>query len=449
MIFQKINPLLHFLLMRTHIGEDTTERTQQKRCLMKKYFLFAVLICGFSISACGGGGSGNSPAPTSIVPPLTLPGPYTVACSNVAQDFSRVAPGEDETKYWEGFPSASGAPRYMTDLLTDPVNALSVTVTAPNESNLYGSFAGKPIRFVVITCYPTVANNSRADYPLPTGRVVPHMQTGAEVPLFADATARYPVLVFSHGYGGSPISNDYIGALSWFASYGFVVVGPFHGDPRFSNLKIDDLADAETVLSHLGDFVALQVLRPLSMSAALDLVLTHPQGRDHVDAGQIGGFGASMGGETLMLMGGAGLTTSLGFDSTQVTLDPRLKAAVGYIPFFGEPFLPAFGLNQHGLDGVTMPYLAISGTADTTAPLVVTEHGIRRLKGTRELVKLIGVKHGLDEESINDIFTWSLTFLDAEVRGNSTARQLLSTMASVAGGGDDRVVILYNGQVLH
>jgi predicted dienelactone hydrolase len=418
---------------------------------MKKCFLFAVLICGFFIFACGGGGGGNShgsPTPASIVQPLALPGPYAVACSNVAQDFSRVASGEDETKYWEGFPSASGTPRYVTDLLEDLVNALSVTVTAPNDSNVYGSFAGKSVQFVVVACYPTVANNSRADYPLPTGRVVPHMQTGADVPLFADATARYPVLAFSHGYGGSPLSNDYIDSLSWFASYGFVVVGPFHGDPRFSNLKIDDLADAEAVLSNLGDFVALQALRPLSMSAALDLVLAHPQWRDHVDATQIGGFGASMGAETLMLMGGAGLTTSLGFDWIQVTVDRRLKAAVGYVPFFGQPFLPAFGRDQHGLDGVTLPYLAISGTADTTAPLVVAEQVIARLTGTRELVALAGVEHGLDEASINDIFTWSLTFLDAEVRGNPTARQQLSTMGSVAGGGDDRVVIPYNGPVL-
>jgi len=419
-----------------------------------KSFLCGTLVAalaGFAlaIAGCGGGGGSASPAPTTIMQPLALPGPYTVGCSNVAQDFSRVAPGEEAKDYWEGFPSPSGAPRYVTDLLTDPGNALSVTVTAPNDGNLYGSFAGKPVQFVVIACYPTVANNPRADYPLPTGRVVPHMQTGAEPPLFADATARYPVLAFSHGYGGSPISNDYIGALSWFASYGFVVVAPFHGDPRFSNLKIDDLADAVKVLSHLGDFVALQALRPLSMSAALDLLLAHPQWRDHVDATQIGGFGASIGGETLMLMGGAGLTTSLGLDWTQVTVDPRLKAAVGYIPYFGQPFLPAFGRDQHGLDGVTLPYLAISGTADTTAPLAVTQRGIERLTGTRELVELVGVKHGLDAASINDIFTWSFTFLDAEVRGNPAARRQLSTMASVAGGGDDRVVIPYNGPVPH
>lgn len=413
------------------------------------------LLCGtlvtalaglaLAIAGCGSGGGSASPAPTTIVQPLALPGPYTVGCSNVAQDFSRVAPGEEAKDYWEGFPSASGAPRYVTDLLADPANALSVTVNAPNDRDLYGSFAGKPVQFVMIACYPTVSNNPHADYPLPTGKVVPHMQTGAEPPLFADATARYPVLAFSHGYGGSPISNDYIGALSWFASYGFVVVAPFHGDPRFSNLKIDDLADAVKVLSHFGDLVALQALRPLSISAALDLLLAHPQWQDHVDAAQIGGFGASMGGETLMLMGGAGLTTSLGLDWSRVTVDPRLKAAVGYIPYFGQPFLPAFGRDQHGLDGVTLPYLAISGTADTTAPLAVTQQGIGRLGGTRELVELVGVKHGLDAASINDIFTWSLTFLDAEVRGNQAARRQLSTMASVAGGGDDSVVIPYNG----
>lgn len=416
---------------------------------MKKCSLFAVLICGFFISACGGGdNSPASPAPTTVVQPLAVPGPYTVACSSVEQDFSRLAPGEEAKDYWEGFPSASDTPRYMTDLLADPVNALSVTVTAPDDSDLYGSFAGTPVQFVVIACYPTVADNPRADYPLPTGRVVPHMQTGAEAPLFADATARYPVIAYSHGYGGSPISNDYIASLSWFASYGFVVVAPFHGDPRFSNLKIEDLSDAVAVLSHLSDFVALQALRPLSMSATLDLVLAHPQWRDHVDATQIGGFGASMGGETLMLMGGAGLTTSVLFDWTQVTVDSRLKAAVGYIPYFGQPSLPAFGRDHHGLDGVTLPYLAISGTADTTAPIAVTEEGMSRLAGTRELVALAGVKHGLDAASISDILTWSLTFLDAEVRGNPTARQQLSTMASVAGGGDDNVVIPYNGPVL-
>jgi hypothetical protein len=151
-----------------------------------------------------------------------------------------------------------------------------------------------------------------------------------------------------------------------------------------------------------------------------------------------------MGGETMLLLGGAGLTTSyfdLGSSWRQVTRDQRIKAAVGYIPYFGQPVLPAFGRDQHGLDGINLPYLGISGTADTTAPIHEAEIGISRLTGFRRLVALSGVTHGFDDASTNDIYTWLLTFLDAEVRGNPEAIQRLSTMGSVAGGGDDSVVI--------
>lgn len=404
-----------------------------------------VSVIAVMIAACGGSDddSGSAPTPTAVVPPLAFPGPYAVACSNVAQDFSRVPASEDASAYWEGSPSSTGAAQYITDLLTDPADTLSVTVTAPNDTNLYGSFAGKQVQFVVLACYPTAASNSRPNYPLPTGRVVPHMQTGSEAPLFADAAARFPVLAFSHGLRGSPISNDYIEAIAVFASYGYVVVAPFHGDPRFSNLKVDDVRDAVTVLANLPNFLALQALRPRSMSAALDLVLAHPQWRDHVDITQIGGFGASMGGETMLLLAGAGLTSSLSLGSTQVTVDPRIKAAVGYVPYFGQVFLPAFGRDNQGLDNVTLPYLAIGGTADTTAPVVVTAQGMRRLAGIRELVVLGGVAHRFDVPSSDDIFTWSLMFLDVHVRGNAATLNVLRTMGSVAGGGDDRVVIPY------
>jgi predicted dienelactone hydrolase len=417
-------------------------------------FLRGTLLAALSgialaLAGCGGGGSSNPPgasAPTAVVQPLPLPGPYAVACSNVVQDFSGVGAGEDVQSYWEGMPSDNGLPRYATDLLADPVNTLIATVTAPQDSNLYGSFAGQNVAFVVLACYPTTADNPNDNYLLPTGKIVPHMQTGSDAPLFADNSARYPVVAFSHGYSGSPLSSDYISGLSVLASYGYVVVAPFHGDLRFSDLTIDNLSDAIAVLLHLSDFTAMQALRPLSISAALNLVLEHPQWQGHIDATQIGGFGASMGGETMMLLGGAGLTTSYpGLSWNQVTHDPRIKAAVGYVPYFGQPFLPAFGSDQHGLDGINLPFLGISGTADTTAPIIEVEIGMSRLTGTRELVALSGVEHGFDLASTNDIFTWTLTFLDAEVRGNPATKKQLSTMGSVAGGGDDSVVIFYNG----
>ncbi|HEY5997080.1 MAG TPA: hypothetical protein VIU29_08655, partial [Candidatus Deferrimicrobiaceae bacterium] len=238
------------------------------------------VLWALALIGCGGGSGGTSPGaspPTVVVQPLPLPGPYAVACSDIAQDFSRVPAGEDAASYWEGNPTAGGVPRYVTDLLADPGNTLIATVTAPQDSKLYGSFAGQNVAFAVLACYPTTADNPRPDYPLPTGNVVPHMQTGADAPLFADNSARFPVIAFSHGYTGSPISGDYILGLSVLASYGYVVVAPFHGDLRFSVLKISDLSDAIAVLSHVSDFTAMQALRPLSISAALDLVLAHPQ----------------------------------------------------------------------------------------------------------------------------------------------------------------------------
>ena len=50
----------------------------------------------------------------------------------------------------------------------------------------------------------------------------------------------------------------------------------------------------------------MQALRPLSLSATLDLLLASPEWSAHVDAAKVGGFGASQGGETLLLMAGAG-----------------------------------------------------------------------------------------------------------------------------------------------
>jgi predicted dienelactone hydrolase len=427
-----------------------------------------VALSGIALVGCGGGGGddSNSPgvlAPTAVVQPLDArKGLYAVACSNIVQDFSRVGAGEDVTSYWEGMPD-NDRPRYVTDLLADPGNTLIATVPAilTQDSDLYGDFAGKPWEFVVIVCYPTTRDNPRPDYPLnppQTDRFVPHMQTGDEAPIFADESARYPVVAFSHGYMGSPISSDdYMLALRVCASYGYVVIAPFHGDLRFSNLKIDDLKGAvefaKDFAEELDNFTAMQALRPLAISAALGLVVNHSQWKDHIDKDLIGGFGASMGGETMLLLAGAGLTTSylnMGGSMKPVTLDPlnpRIKAAVGYVPWFGllqlsyfgeqELLLPAFGRDQDGLEGINMPFLGISGTADTTAPIEAVEIGMRRLTGTRRLVALEGVEHGFDDAFTNDIFTWALTFLDAKVLETQKAISLLNTMGSVDGGGND------------
>jgi len=382
--------------------------------------------------------------PSVTVPPLPAPGKYAVACSDVAQDFSRLLPGEDVQDYWEGVARDDGTPRYITSLLSEKADTMTVPLNVPDNSDLYGSFAGTTMPQVVIVCYPTADDNPRPDYPLPNGKSVPKMQRAGDAPLWPNATARFPILLFSHGYLGSPTSNDYIDAVTLLASYGYVVVAPFHGDGRFGSLKLEDVGDLTYLALHLRDFLGMQAARPLALSGSLDTLLADPRWSSHVMAAEVGGFGASLGGESLLLMAGAGLTTSFGLSWTTVETDPRLKGAVGYVPYMGVPLFPAFGRDQHSLNSVTLPYLAISGTADTTAPLIVTEQGIEALAGPRELVALTGVGHGFDPPSAPDIFTWALTFLDAVVRGTPGARVTISMMANVAGGGDDNVVVPLN-----
>ncbi|MFO1304859.1 MAG: hypothetical protein U1F54_14085 [Burkholderiales bacterium] len=369
------------------------------------------------------------------VPPLPPVGPYVVGCSNLEQDFSRVQPGESVEAYWEGLPRGD-APRFVTDLLVDPSRSLTYQVTFPGDSGVFGSFAGRTMPYVLVVCYPTEPTNTRPDYPLPTGNAIPRMQRGGEAPLVLNG-ARWPAVLYSHGLSGSPISGDYIKSLAQIASYGYVTIGVFHGDLRFADLDLAGFDDYLYALLHYRDFIALQAVRPLSLSRALDVVLADAYWRDHIDTANIAGFGASLGGESLLLLAGAKLTTSLGLSSTRIVEDKRLKAAVGYVPYFGVDFYPAFGRDSQGLDGVSLPFLAISGTADTTAPIGPVEQGMRRLTGTRQLVAFTGLTHGYDARYASDLDTWMFTFLGAQTGDNPPLRATSARMTSVAGGMED------------
>src|SRR5512141_416572 len=67
----------------------------------------------------------------ATMPPLG-PGPYAVGCSTVAQDFTRLQPGEDAQTYWEGVPQ-TGRARYVTDLLAQPAQTLQLDVVVPDD----------------------------------------------------------------------------------------------------------------------------------------------------------------------------------------------------------------------------------------------------------------------------------------------------------------------------
>jgi predicted dienelactone hydrolase len=377
----------------------------------------------------------------ATVAPLPL-GTFPVGCSNVEQDFTRIQSGESAQQYWEGFPTG-GQERYVDQLLVDPAHVLRVGLPVPDDLELYIDRANSSVTYDFLVCYPTSTANPYPDYPLPTGNAVPHMQRGADQPVWPNDTTRFPVLLFSHGLTGSPLTPEYLAVLTYLASYGFVVVAPFHGDPRFADVQIDNLSELLYAALHFPNFTEMQAIRALSSAAALDVIENDPNFASRIDGNRISGFGASLGGETLLLQAGARLTTTIGLSSKQVIADPRLRAIVGYVPYFGQLFFPAFGRDQHGLDGMSVPFLGISGTADTTAPLGPAIEGVQRLAGSRYLVTLAGVTHHFDIPSTNDIFTWSLIFIAAHGLDDRMRRVQLARMTSVAGGGGDTLVIDY------
>ena len=400
------------------------------------HFVPALALCLLTLSTLTPAGAATDPL--AIVPPLGL-GPYAVGCSDIAQN---VAPTSGSlSDYWEGVPF-DGNYHYVTQILTEPADTVTYNVRMPDDRELFAQFTDMPVEFAAIVCYPTSPDNTRPDYPIPGEAPVPRMQRAGEAPIWADPSKHYPVVVFSHGLGGSPLASEYLQSMGVFASHGYVVIAPFHGDSRFSRIRIEDLGDVVYLLRRLGEVVAMQAVRPEALKGAIDTLLSHPHYRDHVDVNAIGGFGASLGGEALLLAAGAKLTTSFGLSSKQVMVEPRLRAMVGYVPYSGQKLLPAFGDDQNGTIGLRTPFMAIGGTADTTAPLYLTEQAVNNLAGTRYVVSLPGVTHGLAEENVPEVFTWALTFLDAHLKDPATmrtARTQLARMQQVTGGSDETV----------
>src|SRR5476649_259425 len=247
---------------------------------------------------------------TVVVAPIAA-GPFHVACSNIAQDASRIASGASASDYWEG------RDHYISELLTQPQTALTFNAAVPDDRNLYPQNAGNAVNYVAIVCYPTPASNTDADYVLPgTGDVIPHMQPAGTVPKLierqeysmtlggppvplAAGPQPLPLIVYSHGLTGSPISSGYVQVLVETAAQGFMVAAPFHGDPRFSRVRVQDFSDAVWLALNFDQVVEMELMRPLSLKAMTDVLLANQDYVAGIDTARIGGFGASLGGEAM------------------------------------------------------------------------------------------------------------------------------------------------------
>jgi hypothetical protein len=310
---------------------------------------------------------------------------------------------------------------YVADLLTHPESAFSLQVAIPVDRKTYGNAAGTHIPLVLYVLYPTTKDNPLADYPFPyteTGdNVFPHMQHAGEAPVFADAAARYPLILYSGGYNTHGLWH--LSHLKWLAQHGYIVVDIFHGDNRW-------------------DFASSMAVRPVELRSALDFVLQHTDFARAIDLDRIGASSASAGAHTILCaMGGidpASPNPSL--------VDPRIKAGFGLVPFMGGSFgfrpfkLDAwyFGEDHAGLRTVRVPFLALYGEKDSNVLPAGVEAGVQAMAGPASAVMLDGETHDLSNGTTSDVNTWELLFFDSWLRGDPQARQLLETGTSVRGG---------------
>jgi predicted dienelactone hydrolase len=179
---------------------------------------------------------------------------------------------------------------------------------------------------------------------------------------YPNDSGKYPVIVFSHGAGGSQTCCD--GLTRHWATYGYVTIQPTHDDSavRRRNAGEENIRFLQEVRDALKK-PALWESRPLDISYVLDALHSLENripGLDgKIDADRIGVGGHSMGSYTTEAIAGA--LIDLPGHSARNFADPRVKAVLCLSPQGPGQF----GLNDHSFDRISLPYLGMTGSLDS------------------------------------------------------------------------------------
>ncbi|MEM5457816.1 peptidase [Paraburkholderia phytofirmans] len=247
------------------------------------------------------------------------------------------------------------------------------------------------------------------------GHPIFHGHAAADDAPLSTARTSYPLLVLSHGTGGTADSLDWLAAA--LAAQGYVVAGTNHpGNTAAAPLTRDGFM--------------LWWERATDASEVLDGVLADPMLGPHVDRERIGAVGFSLGGYTVLELAGA-RTNLQAFErfctspqadaichppeaarisdasgATPLTLDdlspqtrasrarsgasyrdPRVKAVFAIAPALGEAF------DSASFADVTIPVSLLAGEADVTAPVATNIHRIAGLMPKAHVEMVPGASH--------------------------------------------------------
>jgi predicted dienelactone hydrolase len=227
---------------------------------------------------------------------------------------------------------------------------------------------------------------------------------------FAPSLGKYPLILLSHGSGGSAIQMAWLGQA--LAKAGYIAVAVDHPGNNSAQMTAEGLA--------------LWWERATDLSDVLDAMLRDDFIGEHVDGSRVGAAGYSLGGYTMMELAGAKTDISQYFEmcrnngdaavchtpeakglgtpqevlaaarktsgeslarSEESYRDPRVKAVFAIAPALG------FTETPESLHAIRVPMMIVVGDADQTAPAKDNADYLRsNIKGAMESV-LSGVTH--------------------------------------------------------
>jgi predicted dienelactone hydrolase len=183
----------------------------------------------------------------------------------------------------------------------------------------------------------------------------------------------FPLVMLSHGRGSNPLQ------YAWFAEtlagQGYIVAGLYHYRAN----------TYDQTIAYLSNKIWQ---RPRDISLAIDFLLKDPMWSTAIDAEEMGVAGHSQGGFTSLWIGGAKvnadkfLAFQKGWKSNPMVpahlrdelpvdaspaldvRDPRIKAAFAMAP----GIIKAFGMDEAGLEQMTIPAYITVGARDTQTP---------------------------------------------------------------------------------
>ncbi|WP_375286431.1 alpha/beta hydrolase family protein [Sphingomonas sp.] len=291
---------------------------------------------------------------------------------------------------------------------------------------------------------------------------------GRDVPVrirMPEGKERAPLILFSHGLGGS-LDGGTLWARAW-ADAGFVVVHLQHPGSDRSILQSGDggrrsrLGMLRQMRNGGGDLGAAlrAAMTPEQLDArvrdvkfVLDEIPRHPrEGRcalSRADLAHVGMSGHSFGAHTTQAL--AGQTFSR---TTTDTAEPRISASIAF-----SPSPPSMGSDAQAMANVHKPFFSISGTEDTTPAAAGVsaadrERPFRAMPpGDKYLLVLAGATHadfsgnaggmrqqGPDEHVRRAVIDTTIAFWRWALMGDRTAKSMLDDPGALqarVGGGD-------------